>query len=271
MTSAANKIDARGLDQRLEIANREDELGRLAQTLNHMLDRLQRSFSQMQQFTADASHELRTPLTVIRTEAEVGLQKPLSEGETEELLANILEECQRLTWITDQLLTLSREDAGIIQPSRERVDLSTLVRDVAETMRPIAEGRGQQLTVSGNGAAITSGDSVRLRHVIYNLVDNAIKYTPANGRVELAIQTLPNTVQLSVEDTGVGIAPEHLPHVFERFYRVDKSRSRAEGGAGLGLSIVQSIVQAHGGQVQIESQPGSGTRCTVQLPRENQS
>jgi signal transduction histidine kinase len=176
-----------------------------------------------------------------------------------------------LTWITDQLLTLSREDAGIVQPSRESLDLSILVRDVAETMRPIAEGRGQQLSVSANGAAITHGDPVRLRHVIYNLVDNAIKYTPANGKVELAIQTLSDTVRLSVQDTGVGIGQEHLPHVFERFYRVDKSRSRAEGGAGLGLSIVQSIVQAHGGQVEIESQPGVGTRCTVQLPREDQS
>lgn len=268
MTIAANRIDARRLDQRLEIANRDDELGRLAQTLNHMLDRLQRSFSQMQQFTADASHELRTPLTVIRTEAEVALRKPPGEGETQELLGNVLEECQRLTWITDQLLTLSREDAGLAQPAREPVDLSKLVRDVAETMRPIAESKNQKLVISANGAAIMVGDPVRLRHVIYNLVDNAIKYTPPNGRLEIAVATLPRSVRLSIKDTGVGISPEHLPHVFERFYRVDKARNRVEGGAGLGLSIVQSIVQAHGGQVRIESQPGVGTHCTVQLPRE---
>ena len=266
MTAAANEIDAAKFHQRLEIVNPHDELGNLARTLNGMLDRLERSFDEMRRFTADASHELRTPLAVIRSEAEIALGHPLNDVEKQDLLGNILEECQRLTWITDQLLTLCRQDAGVSQLSRESVDLAELVRGVAETMRPLAESKAQRLTTEANGAVLIKGDPVRLRHVIYNLLDNAIKYTPLQGTVNVSLTVRDSLARLVVADTGIGIPPEHLPHVFERFYRVDKARSRAEGGAGLGLCIVQSIVAAHGGSVEMASQPGSGTQCIVEIP-----
>ncbi|MBI3863812.1 MAG: heavy metal sensor histidine kinase [Planctomycetia bacterium] len=266
MTAAANQIDAPRFGRRLDVVNPDDELGRLGNTLNSMLDRLERSFDEMRRFTADASHELRTPLSVIRNEAEVALGKPISEAEKQELLGSILEECERLTWVTDQLLTLSREDAGIAPNPREPVDISQLMRGVTDTMRPLAEGKGQRLATNVNGPVILHADPARLRHVIYNLVDNAIKYTPPHGTVNVTVATRDHKARLVVEDSGIGIPPEHLPHVFERFYRVDKARSRAEGGAGLGLSIVQSIVLTHGGTVEIASQPDAGTRCVVEIP-----
>ncbi|MGE5195292.1 MAG: histidine kinase dimerization/phospho-acceptor domain-containing protein, partial [Deltaproteobacteria bacterium] len=161
MTAAANEIDAAKFHQRLEVVNPDDELGKLAGTLNGMLDRLERSFDEMRRFTADASHELRTPLAVIRNEAEVALGQPLNDLEKQELLGNILEECQRLTWITDQLLTLCRQDAGVSQFPRESVDFAELVKGVTDTMRPLAEARGQRLTTQTNGAVMVQGDPVR--------------------------------------------------------------------------------------------------------------
>lgn len=266
MTATANEVTAQRLNQRLDVANPHDELGRLGQTLNGMISRLERSFLEMQRFTADASHELRTPIAVIRTEAEVALGKPLDEAEKQTLLSNVLEECERLTHITDQLLTLSREDAGIAPFPREPVDLHALVEAAAETMRPLAEAKNQRLVMTGNGRAVVSGDPSRLRQVIYNLLDNAIKYTPEQGRIEVATEAADSTVRIVVRDNGIGIPPEHLPRVFDRFYRVDKARSRAEDGSGLGLSIVQSIVAAHGGRIELRSVPQRGATCTVSLP-----
>lgn len=266
MTETANRIEAKRLGQRIEVANASDELGRLADTLNGMLDRLEKSFREMQRFTADASHELRTPISVIRTEAEVALNQPVSDDEKQNLLSNVLEECERLTSITDQLLTLSREDAGIAEFRGEPVDVGDLANDVAETMRPLADAKGLGLAVATNGSVIVAGDADRLKQVVYNLLDNSIKYTPQTGHVELAVTRAGSGIELTVRDTGVGISSEHLPHVFERFYRIDKARTRSEGGTGLGLSIVESIVVAHGGRVEIESQANEGTKITISLP-----
>lgn len=271
MTIAAHHIDARRIDQRLDVGNRADELDRLARTLNGMLDRLERSFQEMQRFTADASHELRTPLAVIRAEAEVALGNPLADCEKQELLGSILEECQRLTWITDQLLTLSREDAGIVQNPHEAVDLSKLVAEITENMRPLADGKHQRLRAVVDGQGTVQGDPVRLRHVVYNLLDNAIKYTADGGSITISVASAEQRVRLMVEDTGIGIPAEHLPHVFERFYRADKARTRAAGGVGLGLSIVESIITAHGGSVDVRSSPGEGSRFTVQIPQNGHS
>ena len=261
------EITADRLDRRLPVTNPSDELGSLTETINGMIGRLERSFAEIRRFTADASHELRTPLAVIRTEAEVALRRSMTLSEHQQLLGSILEECERLTHLTDQLLTLSREDAGAARPASERIDLSALVQTVTESMRPLAIAKGLQLRVSGSSTLKVCGDEGRLRQVFYNLLDNAIKYTPEGGTIEVRMEARDRSALVSVRDTGIGIAPEHLPRVFDRFYRVDKARSREQGGAGLGLSISKIIVTAHGGQIDLASAPGQGTACTVTLPR----
>jgi heavy metal sensor kinase len=265
----AQDITVERLDRRIPVANANDELGRLTQTINAMIGRLERSFAEIRRFTADASHELRTPLTAIRTETEVALRKDLNTAEYQHLLGSILEECDRLTRLTDQLLTLSREDAGTAHQARAPVELTDLVSGVVETMRPSAEVKGLHIEANSNGPIRIRGDEVRLREVFYNLVDNAIKYTPEGGTVEIRLGRQDKVALVTVRDTGIGIPAEHLPRVFDRFYRVDKARSREQGGTGLGLSIARSIVVAHGGQIEIMSTLGQGTLCTVMLPADS--
>jgi two-component system, OmpR family, heavy metal sensor histidine kinase CusS len=260
------EITAERLDRRLPVANVNDELGRLAGTINAMIGRLERSFAEIRRFTADASHELRTPLTAIRTEAEVALRKPLGTMEYQHLLGSILEECERLTRLTDQLLALSREDAGTAQQACAPLDVGDLVAAVAETMRPLAEMKKLHMEVVGDGPISIHGDEARLRQVLYNVLDNAIKYTPDGGAVEIQLSRHDKAAVIAFRDTGIGIPAEHLPRVFDRFYRVDKARSRELGGTGLGLSIAHSIVVAHGGHIDIASTLGQGTTCTIILP-----
>jgi heavy metal sensor kinase len=271
LRSLTEEITADRLDRRLPVANPGDELGRLAQTINAVVGRLERSFAEVRRFTADASHELRTPLTAIRTEAEVALGNSLSTDEHRQLLGSILEECERLTRMTDQLLALAREDAGGARHAFGRLDLAALLGSVAETLRPLAQGKGVRLHAEATRPVSVRGDETRLRQVFYNLLDNAIKYTPEGGEVELTLTDQGGSARVTVRDTGVGIPPEHLPHVFDRFYRVDRARSRAEGGTGLGLSIAQSIVASHGGTIALASTPGQGTTCTVVLPSDASS
>jgi heavy metal sensor kinase len=263
---STEEITASRLDRRLPGADAPDELGRLTQTINAMIARLERSFAEMRRFTADASHELRTPLAAIRTEAEVALNRPLDSGEFQQLLGSILEECERLTRLTEQLLALAREDAGAAPQGQEPVDVPALVRGVVENMRPLAEARGVALQVQADGPAEVRGDGLRLRQVFYNVLDNALKYTPMGGTVTVRSGRRGRDAVVRVTDTGVGIPPEHLPRVFDRFYRVDRARSREQGGTGLGLSIARSIVAAHGGRIELDSAPGRGTTCTVTLP-----
>jgi two-component system heavy metal sensor histidine kinase CusS len=261
-------ITADRLDRRLPVANAGDELGRLAQTINAMIARLERSFTEIRRFTADASHELRTPLTALRMEVEAALSKPAEAADHVNLLGSILEECDRLTRLTDQLLALAREDARRIEPARQSLDLVALVRGTVETMRPLAEMKSLRLSQHGVDTLPAHGDPIRLRQVFYNLLDNAIKYTPENGDIEVRVERRGSEAIIVLRDSGLGIPAEHLPHVFERFYRVDKARSRAEGGTGLGLSIAHSIISAHGGRIELDSTPSQGTVCTVTLPLE---
>jgi heavy metal sensor kinase len=262
---STDAITADHLDKRLSVPNPHDELGQLARTINAMIARLERSFAEMRRFTADASHELRTPLTVLRTEVEVGLGGSLTIADHQQLLANVLEELVRMSRLTDQLLALSRRDAGVERLNLAPLDLSALVADVVAALRPLAEAKGVQLRLDGEGPVQVVGDEGRLRQVFINLLDNALKYTPEAGRVTVRVHEREGAAVVAVEDTGVGIAAEHLPHVFDRFYRVDKARSRAEGGTGLGLSIARSIVTAHGGSIDLVSAVGQGTACTVKL------
>jgi heavy metal sensor kinase len=263
---STQEITADRLDRRLSVSNPTDELGRLTQTINEMIGRLERSFAEIRRFTADASHEIRTPLTAIRTETEVALRKPLSASDCQALLGSVLEECDRLTRLTDQLLTLARQDAGVTRSALENVDLALLVKDVTETLRPLAENKGLHLVFHADEPAKVSGDNLGLRQVFFNVLDNAIKYTPSGGSITVQMKHSDGQAIVTIKDTGIGIPPEHLPHVFDRFYRVDKARSRAEGGTGLGLSIARGTVSAHGGRIELTSAPGQGTTCIITLP-----
>jgi heavy metal sensor kinase len=270
LDKATKEITARSLDRRLPVTNANDELGRLTTTINEMIARLECSFAELRRFTADASHELRTPLAVLRTEIEVAMRQSSTPEQLQGVLGSALEECDRLARLTDQLLALARHDAERALRKREAVDLAKLVAGTVELLLPLAESKGVTLKSSvGERASETviEGESERLRQIFINLVDNAIKFTPSGGNVEVAIATTNTAVVVTIRDTGEGIPPEHLPRVFERFYRVDKARSREMGGSGLGLSIARGIVEAHGGTVLVESTVGFGSTFTVNIPR----
>jgi heavy metal sensor kinase len=268
MTQTARQISAERLDQRLPVANPDDELGPLAETLNHMIGRLERSFTEMQRFTADAAHELRTPLAVIRNEAEVALRVPRTGDDYCHVLENLLEETDRLSNLADQLLFLCRQDAGISPQVRSQMALDDLLRDVVGNMQVVAQDKHVTLSLAENPACPLMADPRQLRRVFYNLIDNAIKYTNESGRITVSNCVTDGQATIQVSDTGTGISPEHLPRIFDRFYRVDPSREGDGHGAGLGLAICQSIVRGYDGTIAVESTLGNGTTITVQLPRE---
>lgn len=265
LASEADQITATRLDRRLATPNRDDELGRLARTLNGMIARLEHSFGEIQRFTADAAHELRTPLAALRSEAEVTLLADRDPAEYRRTLESMLEEIEHLTRLTENLLNLCREDAQI-KPSLEELRLDEVVRDAAEPMAAVAAEAGQRLLLpQALAPCVVRGDRDQLHRVVVNLVDNAVKYTPAGGRIKVSLALGNGHAHLTVEDTGVGIAPEHLPLIFKRFYRVDAARPRRSTSTGLGLSICQSVVHSHGGTIDIRSEPGVGTRVTVSI------
>ena len=268
MAQTARQISAERLNQRLPVVNPDDELGSLAETLNHMIERLERSFTEMQRFTADAAHELRTPLAVIRNEAEVALRLPRSGDEYCHVLENLLEETDRLSGLADQLLFLCRNDAGLSPQVRDHMQLDELLREVIGNMQVVAQDKNITLTLADNPACPLIADHRQLRRVFYNLIDNAIKYTDAAGRITVSNRVTTEEATIVVSDSGTGIPPEHLPRIFDRFYRVDPSRTADGNGAGLGLSICQSIVRGYGGTIAVESTHGKGTTITVRLPRE---
>jgi len=248
------------LDKRIPQVGPQDEVGRLAKTFNVMLDRLEGLFRAQQRFVADISHELRTPLTTIR--GNVDLMRRMKSMDEESLNA-IQAESDRMTRMVGDLLLLVQADAGQTV-RREHVELDTLLLEVYRQMRPIAEGI--ELSIGEEDQVSVMGDTDRLKQLLLNLVDNACKYTPKGGRVILGLRRAEGWAVLTVTDTGIGIPAQDLPHIFERFYRVDKARSRAAGGAGLGLSIVQWIVQAHGGKIGVQSELNKGTTFTIHLP-----
>jgi heavy metal sensor kinase len=266
MVATAAEITATRLDRRVDAPNAQDELGRLASTFNDMIARLQRSFEEVRRFTADAAHELRTPLSLMRTEAEVALRSPREPEPDGRVLENILEETDRLGRLVSQLLFLCREDAGLATGVRGLVRLDHVVREVADHMQVMAREKGLTLEIDDFMTCLVQGDADRLRQLFFNLLDNAIKYTPVGGAVTIEGSIINDRGHVIIADTGVGIPSEHLPYVFDRFYRVDPSRSRESEGAGLGLAICRAIAEAHGGQIQIESAVGKGTQVTLTLP-----
>ena len=265
MTKAAQEIGgAADLTQRVPVPKERDEIGRLALTFNQMLGRLQQAFAAQRQFLADASHELRSPLTAIRANVETlrrGVDAdPADRAET---LRIVEREVGRMGRLVDDLLTLARADAGQ-EPVRERLSLDALLLEVYHQQRALA-GR-VRLSLGEFEPVEIDGDADRLKQLLLNLVDNALRHTPAGGTVTLDLIHGEREAIIRVRDTGPGIAAEHLPHIFERFYRIDSARSREQGGTGLGLAISQEIAEAHGGRIEVESTVGSGTRFRVYLP-----
>lgn len=266
MAARANEISASSLSQRLPVANFHDELGRLATVFNATLQRLENSFAELRRFAADASHELRTPLTALRAEGEVALANAREPEQFRQSIGAMLEEAQRLQDLVDSLLTLARAEAEQQPLSRLPVELGALTREVVESLRILADEKQQRLAAETDDEVCIAGDAALLRHALLNLVHNAIRYTPAGGRITVTCSRRDREAVIEVTDTGEGIAPEHHAKVFERFYRVDKSRSRAEGGAGLGLAIAKLAVERHGGRMELESECGKGSVFRFVLP-----
>jgi two-component system, OmpR family, sensor kinase len=262
----AEAITDKNLHTRLQAEGARLEFARLTAVFNELLSRLDRSFERMRDFMADASHELRTPLSIIRGEADVALAHNRQPAEYRESLAIIQDEARRLTRLVEDLLNLARADAGHDQLQPEEIYLNDVLEECCRSAQAQARQKGVRLVTPENPDVALRGDAQLLLRLISNLVDNAIRYTPAGGQVEAKLEKCGGQARLTIADTGVGIPTASLDKIFERFYRVEKSRTRAEGGFGLGLSIVKWIVDAHQGQIRVESRPNEGTVFTVLLP-----
>jgi two-component system OmpR family sensor kinase len=266
MSQAARRIDAGALARRISVRGTGDELDRLAETLNGMLARLENTFTEMRRFSADAAHELRTPLTALKGTLEVALRAERTGAEYREALASALEEVDRLVRLSEDLLLLSRATAGPESP-RAQVDLESVVLDVAAVGARLAKDRGVIVRVGATAPVGVLGDAGGLRRALLNLVENGVKYTPAGGRVEVALAVDDGAAVLTVDDTGPGIDPADAARIFEPFVRLDAARARETGGSGLGLAIARSIVVAHRGTLMVQRAPSGGARFVLRLPR----
>src|SRR5215467_4720351 len=263
--------DGTSLHRRLPSSMVKDELGRLADTLNQMIGRLERSFTALRRFTADASHELKTPLTVLKAGVERALTTPKMPAESLAALEEAMDEINRMTELVDALLTLARADEGLVRLHQEPVDLRALILETEETGELLAEPAGIEVSADAPvDPVIIPVDGSRIRQLVMNLLTNAVKYTPAGGRVRLWLERDDGRVRFGVSDTGIGIAAGDLPHIFDRFWRADSARTRTgeRPGVGLGLAICKWIAEAHGGTIEVQSRPGRGTTFSVTLPAE---
>ncbi len=267
ITRTAQDITASNLSRRLPVHRSNDEIGRLTETLNDMILRLERSFGQIRQFTADASHELRTPLTILTGELELALRSARTGEEYQEVISSALQETLRMSHVVEDLLLLSRADMGKISLKTEVIDLNEMLTDLADATSILGTEKDLTITYRHSSETLrTEGDSPRLYQMLLNLLDNAVKYTPHGGAITLTLHRDVDMAEIRVRDTGIGISAEDQRKIFDRFYRVDKARSRAQGGVGLGLSIVEWTIRAHNGTVSVESEPGVGSTFIVRLP-----
>jgi heavy metal sensor kinase len=267
MASRAGEITSSRLHERLPVNGSGDELDHLAQVFNQTLTRLDESFRQLRQFTSDASHELRTPLASIRSVGEVGLARDGTREEYRELVGSMLEEVNRLTRLIDELLMISRGDAGAIRLNFSVTGVFDLARETVTLLEPLAEEKQQRLILSGDESAAILADPVFLRQALINILHNAIKYSPPGSATTVRVaRENPQSVSISVHDAGPGIAPEHTARIFDRFYRVDQGRSRDAGGFGLGLSIAQWAVEAHQGVISVSGAADEGSTFRITLP-----
>jgi heavy metal sensor kinase len=265
ITETAQEIEEGDLSRRIEVRS-DDEMGRLASTLNQMIERLEKAFNRQRQFTADASHELRTPLAVIEAESTLALRKERTQEDYQKSLELIYQETSYMTATLDKLLMLARADAGKEQVSFETVNLKDTLSDVASDVEILCREKDLNFQLGQLDNLIITGDPTKLKQLFLNLLDNALRYTPAGGTVSLSLTKEGRSAVVAVSDTGIGIPEEHIPQIFERFYRVDKARSRSEKGSGLGLSICKYIVEVHSGSIVVESQVGKGSTFSVYLP-----
>jgi signal transduction histidine kinase len=292
LTRTAQRISAEDLSQRINLRNADDEVGRLAHTFDAMLTRLQSAFEQQRRFTADASHELRTPLTAIIGQIDVAIERPRDAESYRATLETVREQARRLTRLANDLLFLARADAQPAPMANELIDLGSLLPAIAAQVEPLAEDRQQQIVFDQPPALFIHGNEDDLIRLFLNLLDNAIRYSPIGGTITIAatvanheqtglvakgqagnasaparthLPTQPSII-VSISDTGPGVAPEHLHHVFDRFFRADRGRNRAQGGSGLGLAIAQSIANAHGGRLEVQSTIGQGSTFIAILP-----
>jgi len=265
IAQTAQKIGESDLSQRINV-NTKDELGRLAATLNEMIGRLEKAFQRQKQFTSDASHELRTPLAVIEAESTLALRKERPPNDYRQSLESISRETRQMSSLIDQLLTLARADAGKEEWNFTEVDLGKLITNLSIDVEVLCQEKGLSFQLGQTQDLVVKGDEARLRELFMNLLGNAIRYTPSPGTVSVSFVREGQMAVVAITDTGIGIPAKDIPLIFERFYRVDKSRSRAEGGSGLGLAICRHIAEAHGGKIEIESQVGGGSTFSVWLP-----
>jgi heavy metal sensor kinase len=266
ITRTARRISAENLSGRIGMRGPDDEVGRLARTFDAMLERLDTAFARQRQFTADASHELRTPLTAIIGQIDVTLEQPRDTESYRATLATVREQARRLARLSNDLLFLAHADVPPDAVAFEPLDLSDLLPAIAAQVAPLAAARAQTVALAPLPPLAVLGNEDQLIRLILNLLDNALCYTPPGGRIALDGALDGANVMICVSDSGPGIAPEHLPRLFDRFFRGDRSRGRAQGGSGLGLAIAQSIAQVHGGRIDVESTVGRGSAFTVVLP-----
>jgi len=266
ITTAARQVRSTTLHQRIALAGLPAELAALADTFNDMLDRLEESFTRLSRFSADIAHELRTPVNILRGEAEVALGQPRSPEEYRAVLDSSLEECARLANMIDRLLFLARAENPQTQITREAVPVGRELAAIRDFYEPAAHEAGVTLAVATPDNLVAELDRPLFQRAVGNLVANAMAYTPSGGQVSLTASRKNGTIRVEVSDTGCGISPAHLPHIFDRFYRVDRARSTTTGGMGLGLAIVKSIAVLHGGSVDIRSEVGRGTCVAVVFP-----
>jgi heavy metal sensor kinase len=267
MARRAQEITPQRLHERLPNEDADNELGQLARVFNQTLARLEKAFEQLRRFTADASHELRTPLAAIRSVGEVGLQKDGTRAEYRDIIGSMLEEVNSLTSLVDNLLTISRADAGNLHLELTPIPVMQLAREAAALFEVLVEEKTLVVAVSGDDSATVQGDRLFLRQALVNILHNAVKYSPVGGTIAVRVHRSADEVFVDVQDSGPGIPLEDRPRIFDRFYRVDKARWRASGGAGLGLSITKWVVEAHGGSIELRGEIESGCVFQIRLPR----
>jgi len=266
LAEATRAIDIDDLRQRLPVRHAHDELDDVAVAFNDTLARLEHAVDEMRQFSTALAHELRTPLAALRGDIELAMLRPAGSDDIRRRFAGQLEEIDKLKRLIDQILLLARAEAGEIPLKVDAVDLRELATSLVEQLEPVAQAKGVTLQIGRMGPVVVHGDPDWLKRLVLNLLDNAIKFTPHGGRVVVAVSQDGTTARVAVQDTGIGIAPDAMPHVFERFFRADPARSSGVDGAGLGLSLAKWIVDRHHGRIHVESRPGEGALFTIHLP-----